>query len=162
MAEHVVKHVRLLEVVELVGAADEAACRKAAVGQMLEEHLIGHQARHRDDLPAGVAHQHVAQAGEVGNLGGADRQLAHAFDERVAGAAGQQTGLALEQRGPDRVFRRRIRCPALINGPVGIARRVQGHACYFNAAWSAKRARSMSRRVSPPASWVVKVILTIL
>ena len=53
VAEDVVEDVRLLQVVQLAGVADEPAGGKAPVGQMLEEHLVGHQAGHGHDAPAG-------------------------------------------------------------------------------------------------------------
>ena len=81
------KDVGLGQVVELVTLADEVSCRETPVGEMLEEHLIGHQPRYRNDLPAGVLHQHLAQAAEVRDLLSPDWQGAHALHELVAGTA---------------------------------------------------------------------------
>ena len=88
--------------------ADEAARREAPVREMVEEHLVRHQARHGDDLPSGALDQHVGEAPEVRNRVRSDRQRAHAGNEFVAGAAGQQLALALEQRFPHRVLGRRV------------------------------------------------------
>jgi hypothetical protein len=63
--EDVVEDVRLLEVVELVRLADEVAGREAPVREVLEEHFVGHQPRHGDDLPSGALHQDVGEAAEV-------------------------------------------------------------------------------------------------
>ncbi len=57
MAEHVVEDVGLLQIIELVAPADEIARDEAAVGEMLEEHLVGHQPGHGDHLPARRRHQ---------------------------------------------------------------------------------------------------------
>ena len=46
MAEDIVEHVRLLDIIEAVRGADEIAGRKAAVAEMLEEDVVGHQAGH--------------------------------------------------------------------------------------------------------------------
>ncbi|MEI9992572.1 MAG: hypothetical protein WDM86_21390 [Rhizomicrobium sp.] len=67
MAEHVVEDVRLLDIVELVGAPDELAGGKAAVGEVVEEDLVGHQRRHGDDAPAGQLLKPVRQPLEIGN-----------------------------------------------------------------------------------------------
>jgi hypothetical protein len=55
MAEDIVEDVRLLQVVQLVGLADELAGGEAAVGQVVEEHLVGDQPRNGDHGPAGQA-----------------------------------------------------------------------------------------------------------
>ena len=122
VAEDIVEDVRLLQVVELVGLADELAGRKAPVGQMVEEHLVGHQTRHRDDAPAGALLQIVAQAAEIGDVLGIDGEVAHALNELVAGSAGQQFALTLVQGFPDAVLFRRVAVPALVDGPVGTDR----------------------------------------
>ena len=67
MAEHVVKDVGLLKVIELIGAADEIAGDESPIGHMIEEHVVGHQPRHGDDLPAGQLHQPLGQFLEIGN-----------------------------------------------------------------------------------------------
>src|SRR6476646_5610982 len=118
VAEHIVEHIGLFDVVELAGLADELAGREAAVGEMLEEHLVRNEARHGDDLPAGALAEHVGQPPEVRDRLGADRQPLHAVDELVTGAARQKPGLALEQRAPDRVLGAGVLVPRLIDRPV--------------------------------------------
>ena len=171
MAKHVVEDIRHLQVIQLLRPADELPGREAPVRQVLKKHLVGHQPRHRHHLPAGVLRQHVAQALEVGNLVGADGQGLHAGDEGVACPAGQQPALALKQGLPHRVVGGAVVLPALVDGPVG-ARRwgVVAHGasaggapvpCEKRAkAASAQWAKSMSRWVRPPASWVVSVMCT--
>jgi hypothetical protein len=53
MAENIVEAVRLLQIVEAVGRADEIADREAPLGQQGEEGIVGHQPRHRHAAPAG-------------------------------------------------------------------------------------------------------------
>ena len=62
--------------------------------------------------------QHVAQAAEVRNAVGGDGQVAHAGDELVARAAGQEPRLPLEERLPHAVLDGGVPVPALIDGPV--------------------------------------------
>src|SRR4051812_21829836 len=167
VAEHIVEHVGLFDVVELAGLADELARGEAAVGEMLEEHLVRNQARHGDDLPAGALAEDVGQAPEVGDRIGADRQPLHAVDKLVAGAARQQPGLALEERAPDRVLGARVLVPCLIDRPVRAFRAHAGrravlHPSSLAYAASMKRARSKSFCVTPPASCVLSVTRTLL
>ena len=53
MAEDVVEDIGLFDVVELVGAADELAGRKAPVGEVIEEDVVRHERGHSDDAPTG-------------------------------------------------------------------------------------------------------------
>lgn len=69
MAEHVVKDVRLLQIVELVGPADELAGREPAVGQVLEEHIVRYEARHGHHRPAGQSLQLLVDAAEFRDPG---------------------------------------------------------------------------------------------
>ena len=129
VAEHVVEDVRLLEVVELVRLADEVAGREAPVREVLEEHVVGHQARHGDDLPAGALHQDVGEAAEVRDLVRADRQVAHAV-RRSRRRHGRAAAGSVARTASSRP-RARPRCscvPALVDGPVGSVghRRVVG------------------------------------
>ena len=59
MTEHVVKDIGLFDVIELMRLADEVAGGKAAIGQVFEKDLVGHQPRHRHNLPAGALQQQV-------------------------------------------------------------------------------------------------------
>ena len=61
MTEHIVKAVRLLQIIHLFRATHPPSAGKTAVGQMIEKYLIGNQTIHRDDLPAGVRAQNLIQ-----------------------------------------------------------------------------------------------------
>lgn len=78
MADHVVKDVRLFEIVHLVRPADETRRREAPIGQMREEHGVGHQARHRNQAPAVGGREHVVQPREVRDALAEDRQARQA------------------------------------------------------------------------------------
>lgn len=69
MAEHVVENVRLLQIVELIAPADEVARNETTIGEVIEEHVVGHEAGHRHNLPAGRLHQPFGQFLEIGNAG---------------------------------------------------------------------------------------------
>ena len=118
MAEHVVEHVGLFQVVELIGAPDELAGRKAALRQVFEKDLVRHQTGHRDDLPAGAWQQHIIQGTKVGDGVRLHRQAAHTVYKGGAGTPWQQRALTLEQRAPDRVLLRAVVGPALVYRPV--------------------------------------------
>ena len=49
MAKNVVEDIRLLEIVQLLLGADEDTSRKASVGEMVEEHVVGHESGHRNN-----------------------------------------------------------------------------------------------------------------
>ncbi len=116
MAEEVVEDVRLLQIVELVLAADEAGRGKATVGEMREEHRIGDEARHGDDMPARRALQPLVEAAEIGNRVGFDAERVQTIEKRLAGAARQNRFLAMEQRAPDRVLLGSVGFPVLRYG----------------------------------------------
>ena len=118
MSEDVVEDIRFLDVIELVGSADELPGGEAPVGEMLEEDFVGDKSRHSDDSPAGALLQVVAQAAKIGDVCGVDGEVAHPLDELVAGSAGQKLALLLEQGLPDAVLFRRVAVPALVDGPI--------------------------------------------
>src|SRR3546814_12048514 len=103
MAEYVVEDVRLLEIVHLLRPADPVGCREATVGEVAEEHVVGHEPRHSDDAPAGLRIQYLAQAFELGNAVGGDAEPFDAFEIFPAGAAGQEPRLHVEPGPPDRM-----------------------------------------------------------
>jgi len=119
MAEDIVEDVRLLQIVELVGLSDELARGEAAVGQVVEEHLVRDQARHRHHAPAGEPGQLDVDPREIRDARAVQVQRLQAFQERVAGPAFEQGRLALIEGHPDLVLGRRIGLPALVDGPVG-------------------------------------------
>ncbi len=119
MAEDVVEDVRLFQIVELVRPADEATGGKAPVGQVIEEHLVGHEAGHGDDRPAGQGVQLAVHLTEVRYALAVQVQRLQSVQELVARSPRQQRRLALVEGDPDLVLGRRIGGPVLIDGPVG-------------------------------------------
>ena len=67
MAEEIVEHVRLDQIVQLMLLAQPAGDREAAVRQMIEKHRVRNKARYGNDLPAGGGHQHLVGIIETGN-----------------------------------------------------------------------------------------------
>ena len=100
MAEHIVEHVRLLEVVDLVGRADEIARDEAAMGEMIEERLVGDQPGHRDHLPAGELHQPFGQRVEARDAGPVHAQEIEAGEKGGRHAPRQQRCLPCKQPVP--------------------------------------------------------------
>ena len=120
------KDIGFLQVVQLVGLANEMARWETPVCKVLEKNFVGHQPRHRHHLPAGALHQHVRQAAEIGDLIGGHRQSLHALHKCHARTLAQQAELAFKQRFPDTVFGGAVVLPALVDSPVGAARRGLG------------------------------------
>jgi hypothetical protein len=143
VAEDVVEHVRLFDVVQPVGIADELTGGKAPVRQMLEEDRVRNEPRHRNDLPSRMPGEHVAQAPEVRNRASADRQLAHARDELIAGTAGEQADLTLEEPPPRRMFLRGVALPALVYGPVVALGRRTGQCAVLHGSGLVGRSAPM-------------------
>ena len=118
MSEHVVEDIRLLQIIQLVGLADEAAGHETPVGEMLEEHRIRHKAGHRHHLPAGQLVQAFGQFVEIGNSAARQAQTLQPFQERRARPALQHRGLAREKLIPHLMFARGVVRPFLRNDPV--------------------------------------------
>ena len=104
MAEHVMEDVGLLQIIELFGPADEIACRKATVGKMIEKDIVGHQARHSNDLPARGVHQPGVEFAIVGNARTAELQNIDPAQEGARRAARQHCTLARKQPVPHRML----------------------------------------------------------
>lgn len=119
MAEQVVEAVGLLQVVELIGATHPPGDRKAPVREVFEEHAIGHEARHRDDLPARCGHQLTVHVRERGHAIGRQVDLAEPGDERVACAPAQQRRLARIELLPHRVVDAAVTLQRLVDGEIG-------------------------------------------
>ncbi len=113
------EHVRLFEIVELPGAADEIAGGEAALTEVAEEDIVRHQARHRHHRPARAGVEALVELIEVGHTGLRQPQDFQRLPEGTDGAAAQQFGLAREQRIPDPMILGAIILPALRDGPVG-------------------------------------------
>lgn len=59
MAEKIVEHIGLFQIVKLIGCANEVAGRKAPLCKVGEKDIVGHQARDRDDPPSCVLGQNL-------------------------------------------------------------------------------------------------------
>ena len=111
--------VGLLQIIELFGAADEIACRKATVGKMIEKDIVGHQARHSNDLPARGVHQPGVEFAIVGNARTAELQNIDPAQEGARRAARQHCTLARKQPVPHRMLFGAEPVPVLRDRPVG-------------------------------------------
>ena len=139
--------VRLLQVVELVRATDEVARREAAVGQVVEEHVVRHQPRHGHHAPAGEGAQLLGQRLEVGDAGPVQIEGVQPLQEGVAGAAGQHLRLPLVERHPGGVLLGGVGVPPLRDGPVRSRMEGRGER---GVAVGAHGARLSTRRGGAP------------
>src|SRR6516225_1449408 len=89
MAADVVEDVRLLEIIKLVAAPDEAGRREPAAREMSEEYVIRDEARYRDDPPPGGPLENIAKAMKIGNAVGRDAKPAQPFKILAAGSPDQ-------------------------------------------------------------------------
>src|SRR5438034_8012679 len=118
MAADVVEHVRFLDVVELVAAADEAGRREAPAGEMSEENVVRDEARDRHDSPAGGAVENIAEPSEIWNPVRRHPEPAEPVEIFAAGAPDQQPLLPFKQQSPDGVFLFAIGLPVLLDGKI--------------------------------------------
>ncbi len=124
MAEHVVEDVRLLQIIEARGGADEIAGGELAAGEMGEEYLVGQEARNRHDRPPRTGEQPLVQFVEIRNPRARQEQRVEPPLERGDGPAGELAALAGVEDVPDSVLLGPEALPALRNRPVlGGARR---------------------------------------
>ena len=144
MTEDVVKDVGLLQVVELVGLAHEGPGREAAVGQVLEEHLVGDQAWRGDHGPAGQPLKLGIDRPKVGDAAAMQVQRIQPLQEGVAGAAGQQGGLTLIERVPHPMLIGGVGVPVLVDGPVRACARGRELRCRAHT----RKDRSTGKKVS--------------
>src|SRR5690606_41574557 len=77
---------------------------EAAVGQVVEEDLVRHQAGNADHGPAGQGLKLGVDDVEVGDAAGVQVQRVQAAQEGLAGAAGQDLHLPLVKRVPGLVL----------------------------------------------------------
>ena len=108
MAEQVVEHVGLHDVIEFFGGADPVGDREPAVRQQGEKWHLGDQARHGDHLPSGGLAQPVVDLIEVRNPV-LRAQRWQGADEFVAGQPGQHCLLPLVQAAVGVVVGRGVR-----------------------------------------------------
>ena len=118
MAEEVVEHVRLDEIVEFVLVADPARYRKPAVRQMIEEHVVGNEPGNRHELPPGRRTENGIGVLEARDAVGAI-EPGKTITERGTGVAGDKTHLARMEAAPAIVHLRGIGIPVLADGIVG-------------------------------------------
>ena len=122
VAEHIVEDVRLLQVVELRARADELASGETAVGEVVEEHLVRHEARHGHDLEARARLQLDIDLGEVRNAAAVEVQRLQPAQHGGVSAVLQDVDLASIQEIPHGMFVSRIALPVLVDDMVIVAR----------------------------------------
>src|SRR3546814_5573803 len=61
MAKDIMEHVRFLQIVKLVGTADEIARYESPIGEMVEKHFVGNQAWHRHHSPSSRSEEHTSE-----------------------------------------------------------------------------------------------------
>src|SRR5262245_66442990 len=118
MAEEVMKQIRLDDVVELLRLPHPNGDRELALRQMGEEHVVGDQARHSDDAPAGGLGEDAVDLLELGNTVG-ELQRVKRVDELVAREAGYLSRLAPVQLPPDLVIRLAIGVGSHVHSVIG-------------------------------------------
>jgi hypothetical protein len=119
VAEHVVKDIRLLQIIELRALADEIAGGEAALAEMVEEDVLGDEARNGDHDPAGARAEPRVEVAKFGDARPIDPQHVQPFLEGADVAAGKRLLLPLEEDVPDRMLLSGQRLPILGDGPVG-------------------------------------------
>ena len=67
--KHIVKDVWLLQIIQLLGRADEVTRRKAPIGEMVEKNFVGHKSGDGHNLPTCGRHQACVQFTIIGNAG---------------------------------------------------------------------------------------------
>src|SRR3546814_4422509 len=100
MAKDIMEHVRFLQIVKLVGTADEIARYESPIGEMVEKHFVGNQAWHRHHSPSSGTHQPFRQFFKVRNTRLGKAKHVQPAQIRLACAAGQQCALPREQPVP--------------------------------------------------------------
>ena len=123
VSEQVMEHVRLGNVVDLLGATDPPGHRKTPIGQVLEEIEFRQQAFDADQLPAGGLRQQRVDFLEARNLPGGHAEALLVGDELGAGAALEDFTLAREQRRPGGVILFGVAVPRLLDN----GRRIDRH-----------------------------------
>src|SRR5580700_733630 len=147
MAVDVVKDVRLLQIVELVAATDKTGRRKATARQKAEKHVVGHQARYRDDAPAGGSIEDVAQPAKIRNAACGHAEPLQPAEIFGAGSAGKQALLPLEQVAPDGVLVVGVARPVLLDR---VLRQNVAHRALRMC--SPRPGNTAAARQSPPAA----------
>src|ERR1051326_6398243 len=115
VARDVVKHVRLLKIVELVPPSDETSRGKTPGREKGEKHVVRHEPWSGNNAPAGRASENVAEPAKIRNAVRGDTELLEAIEVFAAGAPLEQFLLTLEQQAPDRVLVLGIGLPVLLD-----------------------------------------------
>ena len=117
MAADVVKDVRLLQIVELVAAADEAGGRKAPVARESAKKTSSGTSPGTATMRHPVARSRMSlePRGNRGCPSAATPRPAQPVEILAAGAPGQQPLLPLEQQAPDRVLLLAVARPVLLD-----------------------------------------------
>src|SRR6266567_1716263 len=118
MAEEVMEHVRLFEIVEFAFLAYPPGDRKAPIGQMLEEFFIGDQAGNGDDLESRQRPERLIDAAKIRNSAG-NAQMLDAGDELLDGIAWHQRHLMPIEPPPAVMFDIRVVIEGLFDRIVG-------------------------------------------
>ena len=118
MAEHVMKHVRFLQIIKLFASADEITGNKATIGEVIEKNIIGNQPRNRDHFPAGRIHQSIGKLGKVGNARLGEIEYINSVQKGLACTARQLLNLPFEQDIPGFMIFDRIGVPILRDRPI--------------------------------------------
>ena len=119
MAEQVMKHIRLDDVVKLLGFAYPVRHRELAVGQQGKKRHFRYQPRHRHQLPTRSFDQpfvHIVKARDVGGIA----QRRQGGNELVTCQAGQQFALPCVQKAVGVVVSLGIGGVVLRAGVVGL------------------------------------------
>jgi hypothetical protein len=91
VAKDVVEDVGFLEIIQLLLGSDEGTGRKAPIGEVIEENVIGNELGHRNDAPAGNLFKSVTQLFHVRNAAVGQRQRRCHGEEFVTRAALQNS-----------------------------------------------------------------------
>ena len=118
MAEEVVENIRLNELAELLRLPDPPGDRKAAIGEMIEKHIVGDQARHGDKIPASRGGNDLIGVIKTRNTARGVEFL-KSFDELFGGVSRQQRFLALVKEAPALMLLFGIAVIGLIDRVVG-------------------------------------------
>ena len=127
VAEDLVEDVGLLQVVELVPAANEGGDGKTAISEQREEVIKGDEGWHRCHRPAGGGHQGGVDLAQLGDAVQRQVEACQPGLVFVAGLAIERRKLACNQDPPSAVLLVRVVDPAL---PIRLAGRVETcHEC---------------------------------
>src|SRR3989344_1949188 len=123
MTIDVVKNIRLLNIVELVFAADKTGGGEASVRQMFEKYRIVDESRYHNNLPPGLSVQHIIELAKIRNASGHYTQLFEPIQKLLTGARFECFLLAFKKPSPPIMFFRSVCRPILFRLKQGRGRR---------------------------------------